>query len=319
MVTAPLKPNPFIAGSIITDPRLFIGRRQELQTLATLMSETPPTSVNIVGDRYIGKSSLLYHFFQTWPQWLPQGGRYALAYVSLRDTPCGTEGAFYRVVARHLLKDPVLQSERYLKEVLGAPAFTAQSFFNAMVQCRIEEVLPVLCLDDFEQLIERPRSFSTKFFDLLRSLIRNGYIMLIATSPQPIEHYIQARGLTTTLGQHLHEIRLDVLPEGEVDALVQLPVGVIPDAQPALNPDNQQRAIHWGGQHPYLLQLAARYLMEAQSKNRQLTWAKLCFMRRYRRVFQRGAPNHPRWWAVFAWVRSLLRVLGHAVTQALRR
>lgn len=59
---------PFIAGSMITNPRLFVGRKDELHSITTLMTGAQPTSINLIGQRRIGKSSLLYHFFQTWEQ-----------------------------------------------------------------------------------------------------------------------------------------------------------------------------------------------------------------------------------------------------------
>ena len=63
---------PFMAGPKITDPRLFVGRNEELHTIASRLTGEQPVSVNIVGRRRIGKSSLLYHFFQTYEQRVPE-------------------------------------------------------------------------------------------------------------------------------------------------------------------------------------------------------------------------------------------------------
>ncbi|MCP4347321.1 MAG: ATP-binding protein [Desulfobacterales bacterium] len=55
-----LHANPFIIGPPITDPRFFVGRKQELQAVINCMDGVQPTSVNIVGETRIGKTSLLY-------------------------------------------------------------------------------------------------------------------------------------------------------------------------------------------------------------------------------------------------------------------
>lgn len=53
---------PFFAGSTITDPRFFVGRREALKLLSDRMQGSQPTSINVVGRHKTGKSSLLVHF-----------------------------------------------------------------------------------------------------------------------------------------------------------------------------------------------------------------------------------------------------------------
>jgi hypothetical protein len=67
------------------------------------MSGVQPTSVNVVGDKRIGKSSLLYHFSQTWEQRVPEPSRYVVIYLSLQDADCHSEIGFYQAVAEALL------------------------------------------------------------------------------------------------------------------------------------------------------------------------------------------------------------------------
>jgi hypothetical protein len=44
--------------------------------------------------------------------------------------------------------------------------------------------------------------------------------------------------------------------------------------------------LQWGGRHPYLLQLAASLLYEAQQSGRDVSWAKAEFAKEARRVPQ---------------------------------
>lgn len=67
-----------MAGPMLEDPRLFVGRNNELHAIASRMSGVQPTSINVVGEKRIGKSSLLYHFFQTWEQRVQDPNRYVV-------------------------------------------------------------------------------------------------------------------------------------------------------------------------------------------------------------------------------------------------
>jgi AAA+ ATPase superfamily predicted ATPase len=53
--------NPFICRGKIEAPNLFWGRSEEIRDIKTRLATMQ--SVSIVGERRIGKSSLLYHFY----------------------------------------------------------------------------------------------------------------------------------------------------------------------------------------------------------------------------------------------------------------
>ena len=53
--------NPYFNRSTIRDPRYFYGRKKELQRIFSLIGSTTPQCVSIIGERRIGKSTLLYH------------------------------------------------------------------------------------------------------------------------------------------------------------------------------------------------------------------------------------------------------------------
>ncbi len=95
---------PFVAGAMIRDPRLFVGRKAELRNIAARMQGAQPTSINVVGERRTGKSSLLYYLFLTGEQRVRDPARYVLAYVSLQDARTRTESAFFRTIAGALQK-----------------------------------------------------------------------------------------------------------------------------------------------------------------------------------------------------------------------
>ncbi len=104
MTSGALPSNPFVAAGMIEDSRLFVGRKDELNAIASRMKGDQPTSINIVGEKHIGKSSLLYYFVQTWQQRvLHNTNRYVVIYLPLRGVDCQTETGFYEAIAESLL------------------------------------------------------------------------------------------------------------------------------------------------------------------------------------------------------------------------
>ncbi|MEH2011816.1 hypothetical protein [Nostoc sp.] len=69
MASGALPDNPFVAAGMIEDPSLFVGCKDELHAIASRMKGDQLTSINIVGDKHIGKSSLLASLFiSLWEQ-----------------------------------------------------------------------------------------------------------------------------------------------------------------------------------------------------------------------------------------------------------
>lgn len=281
---------PFVAGPMITDPSLFVGRKDELQAITTRMTGIQPISVNFVGERRIGKSSLLYHFFQTWEQLINNNDRYVVSYLSLQRAGCQTKSSFYQAIAHELLSRPLVRRRTDLSTTLNLRSFDSWNFADALDQWLQYRVLPVLCIDEFEVLLRYPDEFDDEFYDHLRSLMDKNAIMLVITSLRPLDVYREEQRLTSSffnLGQVLY---LGELTEEEAEELVRLPASNLPGATPALSIQEQRQAREWGGKHPYLLQLAASAICEARQQRKTLTWARRQFENEQRRLFEPASP-----------------------------
>ena len=267
MALGDLPPCPFIAGPMITDPRLFVGRRRQLARLTAMAQQ--PVSANVVGERRIGKSSLLYHFFQTWEQRVRQPDRYCVVYLNLQDAHCDQEHRFYQAVLQVLG-----QKLRYHPTLGQLPQSADRSGFSeAMGQCRQANVLPVLCLDEFESLFEQTEEFGDRFFDNLRALMNSNQVMLILASRQSLDVYKKKHRLTSDFFNLGQIVRLGELEPIEVDHLVSLPKSADASLSPALGVSDQDKAKDWGGRHPCKLQHAANFLWQAGQQGYGETWA----------------------------------------------
>src|SRR5437588_7597080 len=182
----PLPPCPFVAGPMITDARLFLGRKYELRRITNLMTGVQPTSVNVFGERRIGKSSLLYHFFQTRKD-TPDANQYVVVYLSLQNINCQSRSSFYQAVAQELLSHPSVQRRNDLSSTLSVDLLDHAGFVNTLKQWKQNKVLPVLCLDEFETLLKYPDEFDDSFYDHLRSLMDSNALMLVVASHKSLD------------------------------------------------------------------------------------------------------------------------------------
>lgn len=288
-----LLPCPFVAGPKITDLRLFVGRKDELQTLASHMNGVQPTSVNVVGERRIGKSSLLHAFTLLWDQYLPPEMRrreYVVVYLDLQEISPSSQARYYQAVLKALRERPLWSRFPDLREALHACPPDQESFSAFLEACKAQNLLPVLCVDEFEALLRYPQAFDDAFFDIHRGWMDANKVMHILATREKVDVYARQQRLTSKFFNLGHMITLGELTEAEADDLARLPASTVPGAPAALSLSEQRLMRQWGERHPYLLQLAGFYLCQARQNGRDEAWAHEQFLAEARRVPTRRTP-----------------------------
>lgn len=294
MTSAPLSTCPFVADSMITDPQHFVGRKAELQLITDKMSAVHPVSINVVGRQRIGKSSLLYHFFQTWEERVENPSRYVVIYLSLQEARCQSENGFYQAVGRQLWSRPAVLRNPSLSEPLTVKPFNRLAFSAALGNWKRQGVLPVLCLDEFGPLFRYPQEFDNGFFDNLRSLMESHVLMLVVASHRKLDFYGRRHEFTSAFFEMKQVLQLGEFSHEEVKLLLRLPASTVVGATPALTAQEQRLAQQLGGRNPFLLQLACSYLWEARQLGRDPKWAKAQFeaaARQVPRAFWKMSPQ----------------------------
>ena len=223
---------PFYAGSTINDSRYFIGYQKQLDFITARTIAAQPTSVNVIGDKRTGKSSLLYHFYQTYEQKIESRGKnprkYLAVYLSLEQGNCQQQHSFYRVVAEELRqiikkRSNLFNKPRSLIEALEANNFDRESFYQAIDKFRDAGILPILCLDKIETLFRNPQEFDNGFYDNLRSLMDRNALMLVIAPEKGLTVYSKKKKLTSSFFNVGQEIILSGLTDNEARDLVRLP------------------------------------------------------------------------------------------------
>ena len=253
---------PFCAGPTISDSRYFIGYQEQLDFITNRTVAAQPTSINVVGKKRIGKSSLLYHFCQTYEQRIETRNKnprnYLAVYLSLQQGNCQNKSSFYRVIAEELSnilekRFDLFRKPRKLIQSLKANNFDTEYFYNTIIQFRDVGILPIICLDNIEALFNNPEEFNDSFYDNLRSLMDKNALMLIIASRENLKVYSNRKKLTSSFFNLGQVIKLKGLTENEARDLVRLPETKIPGSRAVLNDKEQQNALEWGEKNPYLL------------------------------------------------------------------
>lgn len=284
MNPAATPPNPFSASGMIDNLSLFVGRKDEIRQIISRMEGAQPTSINIYGEKRIGKSSLLYHFYLTWENLVQNPSRYVVIFLSLQNAQTWTENQFYQAVAEELLKSATVMNNSALSQPLQVTTLDRVTFSDAIKEWKKQRVLPVLCLDDFKRLFENRNVFNNGFYDNLRSLMDRSSLMLIMVTNEKLDSYIDKNQLTSPFSNLCHSIKLGKLTEEETKDLLLLPASTVPNAVAVLSVNEQSLCKQLAGKHPFLLQLAGYFACEARQMGKDEDWIRRKFNLEKRRL-----------------------------------
>lgn len=288
--------NPFFYGGKVS-PGFFVGRTRQLRRIFSCL-EIANTgqlqSVSVVGPHRTGRSSLLNYVAEKYDFYLQSPGSYRFAYVSPYDANCQTVPEFLCRVLDSLNLN--LHTHHNV---------TLQEFQDAIGLLKQRGIHPVICLDEFEELLDAS-SFSDEFFNVLRHLMSESALAFVIASTEPLSELVAPGKYTSPFFNIFTITELGEFTLDEVGLLLER--GRKCDRQFG-DPDVlQMRKL--GGRHPYKLQLAGSLIYQAKAAG-SVDW------RSVRRDFkaqlkQAGlVRSHSR--AVLQTLRSFVISVGQAV------
>jgi len=212
-------------------PPDFVGRVALLDALARALDET--ASISLIGDRRIGKSSVL----ATFERRALEMGRTVKA-LSGEGPEAASLSAFVAAVTGNACPEQADQAADALSawvERNGRPGLA-----------------PLLLLDEAEIFL---RQFDFRFFERLRGLLDR--LCLVLATHKPIDLVFQQRGLGSPFDNKLRIESLGLLEDSAADALLRRGDG-------RLEGDDFALMRRWAGRHPYYIQLLGYRLVEAR-------------------------------------------------------
>lgn len=271
--------NPFISRRPVEHPAQFFGRRQEAREAIELIGAYIPQSVSIVGERRIGKTSLLRYISH------PDGGlkdftsvlsrpveKYLFVYLDLELLDLDYSGGLDpRVIFfRHLLSRLNQTLQRYLhdqpqrRETLQAvfDTYRAVEDVNILVTEGLDEYLRhletldlviVLLLDEADTAVQ------IQIGHFLRALLGSRDLAYILTTQRPLQELDPERNLSPLYNLCTH-IRLGLLSKEAATVMI---TDQAASADRRFSGAELNYILDRGGRYPSFLKIAARHVFDA--------------------------------------------------------
>jgi hypothetical protein len=250
--------NPYSPGAPLTDPLMFFGRQAELGFLRQTLLRGG--HIAIVGPPHIGKTSLQLALVR---QRFPEKNRLLFSWPDLGDSRTHTLPGLLNTIWQ--------QWWRQIRSDISPALTELERFVTAVGKLCAAGYQPVICLDGFEQLAQRPEAFDNSFFETWRLLAEERQVLLITTSQRPLADLFRQADRTTKFYTSFKQLDLGLLDEQAAHELLTVPAQrrglVIPAGATS-------HLLQLCGPHPLYLQIAAKYLFDGLAVH-SYSWADL--------------------------------------------
>lgn len=258
--------NPFTFGNPIKDPARFHGREAEIRQIANRLLSSAHESTSIIGERRIGKTSLLYHLSD--PDVSAKLGlipdKFCMVYVDFQGLTDITPGRFWQRVLKKMSRSICNNNLKSAIEAISGrenfDLFDLEDLFEASQDMGLTIVL---MLDEFEHVTQNP-NFKGDFFGGLRALaIHHGVALLPATRRELVDlcHSEEIKG--SPFFNIFANVVLRPFPAAEAASLVD---GYLSGLEQPFSSEEREFILRLGGGQPFFLQIAGHYLVDAKSQ-----------------------------------------------------
>ncbi len=174
-----MKQNPYLDRVAIRDIHRFFGRRREVTRIFSRIGAARPQSVSVVGERRIGKSSLLNHIAspEVQARHLDAPAPYVFVKMDLQERKNLSLSEFFRELIL------LLMQAADFSEAL-TPDFEGVRMAVAALQRKGRKI--VILFDEFD-VVTSNQHFGEEFFSFFRSLANNYDLAYITSSKRDLQ------------------------------------------------------------------------------------------------------------------------------------
>ncbi len=255
--------NPFTYGNPISEPARFFGREREVDQVFSRLRNDEFESSSIVGDRRIGKTSLLNYIShpEVRVRYGLQGAEYAFVYADLQmvdnaTTPTRLWQRLLRHLERHCQNAAVKESVRKTAAAEPLDTFTLDELFEELDNLGQHVVF---LLDEFEQVTTNS-NFGPEFFYALRSLAIHHKLALLTSSRRELIELCHSDKIRSSPFFNIFaNINVSLLSPAEARRLLSEPLA---RSNISFTPAEARFLLDIAGPHPYFLQAACYFMFE---------------------------------------------------------
>ncbi len=252
--------NPYLNRMMIRRPEDFFGRASEVRKIFSRLNTPHPTCVAIVGDRLIGKSSLLNHIRMepTKLRFLSDPDRTVLILIDLQRETNMSREAFLEIVLDMIAQE---QPERFDPRPYSRDLAGVLQAFKKLNEMGLRLVI---MLDEFE-VIASNAAFGPEFYSFMRYAANDCNLSFITSSAVGLEDLTSQQGDTddSPMYNMFSNLPLRGLEKDEAAALIAIPSE---RAGFPLEPYTED-ILNVSGRFPFFIQLACSHVFDHLSQN----------------------------------------------------
>jgi len=289
--------NPFHYGKPVTDPDHFFGRRREIEQIVTRLQNVACESSSIVGERRIGKTSLLQRFLS--PAALERHGftsEYVFVYLSFEGFSHITPTRFWQWVLEEL--EPKTENTQLREQIAlirqadMVDLFEVRRLFDQFTR---KGLRIVFLFDEFEYVI-RNKNFDADFYGGLRHLATNYNLALVTSSSRELIYYCHSAEIAGSPFFNIFaNITLKPFTQEEACLLIK---EYLEGTPVSFSREDVAWLLHIAGCHPYFLQIAGFFMFDAYTREEYAGPEKVDRRRKYveERFEENAIPNFVYYW-----------------------
>ena len=245
--------NPFYCGGAVPS-NIFYGRKDVLQAINDRLDGSQLQSLSIVGDRCMGKSSVLRYVKEKLIHDLESKHNFIVIYLDLMKAYCHKRKGIMRFLRRELTK---LWKEPWHSNEDG----DLSAFDFALEDLENDEIKLILLMDEMDNLTRDPDEFD----DLLEDFRANGQMdqmAIITASYLPLADLCKINGVSSPFFNIFEEKRLTMFKTNEWKQLITDHIDVDNDIFQFIN--------DMAGGHPLFTQMAGSLLWKIKDQGRSI-------------------------------------------------
>jgi len=256
--------NPFTFGNPIRSADRFFGRTEELRQIVNRLRSSAHESTSIVGERRIGKTSLLKHLEKkkVAEELGLSGDEFCMVYMDFQGMMDITPERFWQRVLqkmeRAICKPELVMEIKQIRTQQSFDLFDLEDLFSQIADLGLTIVL---LLDEFEYVTQNTY-FGSDFFGGLRTLAIHHNLPLITSTRRDLVDLCHSEELKGSPFFNIFaNIVLRPFSQSEVKELL---IGYLEGTDITFNPQETELVLNLGGGYPFFTQMAAYYLFEAK-------------------------------------------------------
>jgi len=259
--------NPFTYGNPISRPIRFFGRERESKLIFSRLRNAEFESSSIVGERRIGKTSLL-NYISDQDVCKAKGfdlDRYHFVYMDLQQldkntTPVRMWQRLLQQIARSCQDAKIKRIIETVREADAIETFDLADVFDCVDE---NNKYIVLLLDEFDHIFHNP-NFSPGFFYSLRSLAIQHNLSLITSSRRELIDLCGSEAVRSSPFFNIFaNINIQLFTEAEAKRLISEPLA---ETTIRFTDAEIEKLLVIAGLHPYFLQAACFFLFDAYTR-----------------------------------------------------